>query len=50
MGGVLRQQGKLAEAVAAYCKALQLRPEYADAMGNLVLQRYVPSVRLDVAA
>src|SRR5271165_6807161 len=35
LGNVLRDQGQLAEAIASYQRALQLRPNYAVAHNNL---------------
>jgi len=36
LGNAYKNQGKLAEAVAAYRKALELKPDYVDAHSNLV--------------
>ena len=35
MGNVLKDQGKLEEAIEAYKKALSLKPDYADAYNNM---------------
>ena len=36
MGSALKEQGKLEEAIEAYNKALNIKPDYADAARNLV--------------
>ena len=35
MGNALKDQGKLDQAVAAYNKALSIKPDYAEAYSNL---------------
>ena len=35
LGIAFKEQGKLDEAVACYCRALELRPDYAEAHNNL---------------
>ena len=35
MGNALKDQGKLDEAIAAYNKALSIKPDYADAYNNM---------------
>ena len=42
MGNVLREQGKLGEAIEAYNKALSIKPDYAEAytnMGNVLREQ-----------
>ena len=35
MGSVLKEQGKLEEAIEAYNKALAIKPDYAEAYNNM---------------
>ena len=35
MGNALKEQGKIEEAIAAYEKALSIKPDYADAHYNI---------------
>ena len=39
MGNALRELGSLAEAIAAYRRAIELRPTYAEALAQLVYHR-----------
>ena len=49
LGAALRGQGKLQEAVQAYDKAIQLKPDFAEAYSNLWQSHLKNSARLDEA-